>query len=377
LVSGVKKQEAAMRKLCLFFIVAFFIITATTQAQQAEQAEVTNISGDVQVLLKDTQEYVPAQEGMILDSGDKIKTAAGASAELSFNEDNTNTVRLSEKTDAEMVFSGDEKLAVTDGEVFSSISKLPSGSAFEIRTPTAVSGARGTDWVTKVTEEGTDVEAVDSTPYVRHFDTSGALSSQITPIQAGQMTTVRKFQPPMPPRPMMGERIAKLQAVKTEVRRHSDEAVIKRAERAPFNRNQFLQEIKDGRGPSQQGKSPARQNQEQFSPEGVKQQGPAQQQNRPEVAQQQNRPAIIGQAPDRRLGGPEINRPEGVKQQGPAQQQNRPEVAQQQNRPAIIGQALDKRSSGGPAQTARPQANAPVKQKTGPDNRNALSDKRK
>jgi hypothetical protein len=187
---------------------------------------------------------------MELSSSDKIKTASGASAELSFNQENSNLVRLSESTDAEITFNGDEKLALTEGEALASISSLPSGSAFEIRTPTAVSGARGTDWVTKVTEDGTEVEALESQPYVRHFEARGRLSSQPTFISQGQMTTVKSFQKPMVFRPILESRRQQWQMVKQDVRKRAGQALQKRQQRQPFDRNEFIQKIRERRDPS-------------------------------------------------------------------------------------------------------------------------------
>ncbi|GEM_PF-1665368 len=223
--------------LCNFFTLA--------HAQQAEQVEVTHCSGQVEVLLEGADDYTDAQDNMILSAGDKIKTSSGASVELSFNEANTNLVRLDENTSVNISLSGDEKIEMTEGEVFSSISQLPSGSAFEIRTPTAVSGARGTDWVTKVTEEGTDVEALESVPYVKQFESSGNLSKEVTRIVPGQMTTVRKFQKPMAFRPIADTRRQKWQQVKKEVVQRGFEAMRKRQEMPPFNRKDFINKIKE------------------------------------------------------------------------------------------------------------------------------------
>ena len=220
------------------------------QAQQTEKTELTNFSGNVQVLLQGAEDYTDAQEGMELESGDKIKTGSSGSAELSFNQDNTNLVRLSENTRAEISLSGDEKLEMTEGEVFALISSLPGGSAFEIRTPTAVSGARGTDWVTKVTDEGTDVEAIDNEPYVRHYETSGRLASQPTFIRPGQMTTVRKFQRPMAFRPIQESRRQQWQVLRQDIRKRAREAIQRRQQRRPFNRSEFLRKIRERRNPS-------------------------------------------------------------------------------------------------------------------------------
>jgi hypothetical protein len=205
--------------------------------------ELTDFSGDVEVLLDGLDAYAPAQEGMVLQAKDKIKTAGSSSAELSFNEKNTNLVRLSENTEVEVSLAQDEKLAMTGGEVFSSISDLSSGSAFEIRTPTVVAGARGTDWVTKVTDEGTEVEALESTPYVRSFEADGTISQERIPIEAGQMTTVRKFHKPESFRPISDARRQEWQKIRQDVRRRAGEAVIKRQQRAPFDRQELFKKL--------------------------------------------------------------------------------------------------------------------------------------
>jgi len=217
----------------------------------------TYCSGTVDVFLTDAGEYTQGQEGMILEAGDAVKTGSGGSAELSFNEANTNLLRLSENTEAKVVFSGDEKLEMTCGEIFASISSLPSESAFEIRTPTAVSGARGTDWVTKVTDEGTDIEAVEDVPYVRHIEASGAVSREVTPVTAGQMTTVRKFQKPMPLQPIPVIRHQEWKQVKFDVRQRGSEAAVKRMYRPQFDRKDFIRQIKEKKGPAGEKGKPA------------------------------------------------------------------------------------------------------------------------
>lgn len=230
-----------------FFVMSFLCLGLCNFVLQsyAQQVEVTHCSGKVEVLLEGADEYTDAQDNMVLSAGDIIKTASGAAVELSFNEVNTNLVRLDENTSVNISLSGDEKLEMTQGEVFSSISELPSGSAFEIRTPTAVSGARGTDWITKVTEEGTDVEALESVPYVKHFESSGNLSKQAVTIAAGQMTTVRKFQKPMMLRPIADSRRQKWQMVKKEVVQRAGEAIQKRKQMPPFNRKDFIHQIRE------------------------------------------------------------------------------------------------------------------------------------
>lgn len=259
---NLKINDVVTRKGKLFFSRGFLCVgllcaagygvqrVPAALAQEGQQIEVTNLSGDVEVLLEDAQEYAAAEEGMLLEAGDSIKTGADASAELSFNEDNSNLARLSEETNVTALFQGDEKIELIEGEVFTTVSQLSTGSAFEIRTPTAVSGARGTDWVTKVTEEGTEVEAVDSSPYVKHFEAKGIISGEETPIPPGQMTVVRNFQRPVPPVPMRQERRQKWQEMKPLLREHGQKAVMNRNQRPRFDRSNFLQRSKEQKGAS-------------------------------------------------------------------------------------------------------------------------------
>lgn len=250
-------------KRLMFYVMLLFVLSSRVFVLAADQVEITKVSGDVQVLLENTEDYESAQEGMSLKEGDKLKTSAGATAELSFNADDSNIVSLSENSNLTIILKEDEKLDLSVGEVFATVSNLPAGSAFEIRTPTAVSGARGTDWVTKVSDEGTDVEAIDSIPYVRHFENNGVVSQERTLIQPGQMTKVKKFNRPMPPQPIMEQSRQKWQSVKKDMGQHIQEARIRREQNPRFDREKFIQNVKERniqkRAPQDMMKMPIRQ----------------------------------------------------------------------------------------------------------------------
>jgi hypothetical protein len=235
-----------------------FLLTPQSHAQETG-VEISHLSGTVDVLLSDAEEYAPAEEGMILEAADSIRSGSTGEAELSFNTEGSNIIRLSENTELKILLEQSQKAELSKGELFASISQLPSGSSFEIRTPTAVSGARNTDWVTRVTDEGTEVEAIEHTPYVRHFDTSGSLSSEDTPLSQGQMTVVRKFERPRPPMPMQERRVEKWKGVKQDVRRHAAANIANRQNRPRFDRQQFKQRVHEMK---QKGPGPGRPGQE-------------------------------------------------------------------------------------------------------------------
>ncbi len=237
-----------MRSPALLACAAYLALGCSFSAFcQSDCAEITACSGIVEVLLEGTEEYVPAEDGMQLEAGDTLRTSYSGSCELSFNQANTNIVRLEETTSLKLLFTGDEKLEMTQGEVFASISELPSGSAFEIRTPTAVSGARGTDWVTTVSGEDTEIEAIDSTPYVRHYESAGVISRQEMPVPAGKKTSVRQFQPPEPPRQMAAHRMQKWQGARNVMRQNGQQALMRKPGRPPFRREEFKEKIQQER----------------------------------------------------------------------------------------------------------------------------------
>jgi hypothetical protein len=240
-------RSSLFRSSFFLFLFILSFLGGFSCVAQDDAAEITGLSGTVEVSLGE-EDYVPAEEGMELEAGDRIRTSAGGSAELSFNEENTNVVRLGEDAQASVTLQDEEKMALDKGEAFASIASLPADSSFEIRTPTAVTGARGTDWVTRVSDEGTDVEAIDDNPYVKPIGQDGTVSRQLTQVRAGYATTVRKFQPPMAPRALAAADRARWQQVKTQVRQRAARAYDLRPQRPRFDRKAFISQQKELKG---------------------------------------------------------------------------------------------------------------------------------
>ncbi len=166
------------------------------EVTQVLEIEVISLTGDVEVKAAGQEVFRPAREGALLESGAVLRTGSDSYAELGFDEEDQKVVRVEEKTTAVLLLKEDEKVELLEGEVFSIIRNLPAGAAFEIRTPTAVAGARGTQWVTRYREETTDVEAIDDVPYVKSFDAQGRVMGEAVAVVPGFRRSVRRFQPP-------------------------------------------------------------------------------------------------------------------------------------------------------------------------------------
>ncbi len=132
-----------MKKM-IFAALLFFGVLSSGWAQGLV---VEKPKGEVQVLKKGTSDWVQAQQGMPLESGDKVKTGEKSSVSIQWEK---GTLELAEKTDfsvTEHAAKDDQiktSLELTLGKLKAKVDKLNQGSEFKITTPTSVAAVRGT-----------------------------------------------------------------------------------------------------------------------------------------------------------------------------------------------------------------------------------------
>jgi hypothetical protein len=190
-------------------------------ANERPHTEILYISGTPKVCLGDETQYIDAEEGMYLESGDKIKTDDDSSLGLGFNKDESNIIEVGNNSDVVVVLGENEKLELLEGRVFVTISELTSGSSFEVRTPTAVTGARGTYWAVIAIKDSTDVETIEGDVYVAAFLEDGKLVGEEIVVFAGYQTTVKRFHSPLPPRKIPRRTLKRRQIRKDEMLRRT------------------------------------------------------------------------------------------------------------------------------------------------------------
>jgi len=154
------------------------------------------VSGKAEYLRSGENDWERLKAGMNLLSGDSIKTRSGSEVEIGFGGKKENIIHIEPNTHVVIKLKGSEKIELIDGEVFSLVKKLSSGSAFEIRTPTAICGARGTGWGTNANKERTVVSAYENKSYARGFKKDGSLMEEEVVIQEGYQTIVKLFEKP-------------------------------------------------------------------------------------------------------------------------------------------------------------------------------------
>lgn len=170
-----------------------------------EKVEVIAKDGDVKVLPTGETEWITVRIGMTLKKGDRMKTGPVSSCGISFDDAKQNVVGVLENSDVIILLNGSEKIELIDADIYATLSAIPKGEAFEVRTPVAVCGARGTGLGAKGNKDGVEATAYKKGIYVknnkgetkdigegffRKIDRTGKISEQIE----ARIENIQKFQ---------------------------------------------------------------------------------------------------------------------------------------------------------------------------------------
>lgn len=190
-----------MRPITLIVLVlavtalCYYACPDTLKAESAPAAQIIKASGTAKVKTAASGEWVDAKEGMKVKVGDVIKTDAGSTVELAVGVGLSNVINIF--PGSQLVISKFDPGVVNleEGRVFSLIKDLKKGSTFEVRTPTAVSGARGTGWGAHLKDNVTEVQGFEHTAYVAGLNDKGELIG-LTDLQEGWKTSLLKGEGP-------------------------------------------------------------------------------------------------------------------------------------------------------------------------------------
>lgn len=189
---------------------------STRFAYAADIATIRAVTGPVDILKGGKLPSIRAMNGATLASGDFIRTKSGGYAEIAYLDGTVLKVSPRSRIDIGEHFSGghpdSSQVRLTRGKIQALVDlkkvTTQSGSRrFEVRTPNAIAGVRGTDFVVSHERSTTGV-------YVR----SGGVYSynltnpeRIVDLTPGMLTTIRGNTPPTPPRPALGNEIRRME----------------------------------------------------------------------------------------------------------------------------------------------------------------------
>ena len=162
-----KRIIALLTIFCLIF--AQLPVSVSAAASTLRLAKITAIDGPVKVFKGGGSKAFTAFKGMSMSEGDKLVTGIGGSVTFDLEDDKVITVSqntqlmLSELV-KDVKGNTDTSMNLMGGKVLCNIKKkLTQDSSFEIKTPTAVMGVRGTMFFVGQEEGRTDVAVLEGT----------------------------------------------------------------------------------------------------------------------------------------------------------------------------------------------------------------------
>lgn len=156
----------------LLALSALIALAGSVQAQVVGQVE--RVEGAPEVIRAGTAQWIPIRPAEPVSVGDQLRTREGAKVEIRLNDDSVLT--LAEKT----VMAIDEQTLQPAGQNTSIFSLLlgkmravvsnryqEPGSRFEVHTPTAVAGVRGTEFLAETTADESRFFGIESQTLVQ------------------------------------------------------------------------------------------------------------------------------------------------------------------------------------------------------------------
>jgi hypothetical protein len=187
-----------LRRLTRIFLTALLVFsmlwTSCADSNQSYSLVLTSTEGEILVLKAGSNDWVKGSDGMVLDVVDKIKSGDNARAVVTFFDGSTIEIKPVTQIEIVELVKGKTKIIRLKqplGDTISIVKKLAdTASRYEIETPSAVAGVRGSSMLVSV--------GVDGTTTVKNLAGKISVSAQGVEviIPAGKGSTVQPGQPP-------------------------------------------------------------------------------------------------------------------------------------------------------------------------------------
>ncbi|PKK89805.1 MAG: hypothetical protein CVV64_12325 [Candidatus Wallbacteria bacterium HGW-Wallbacteria-1] len=140
--------------LCLILIPGFADVASAQDSSSDAGISLAVFSGLVEVKKSGTDVWVPAEDGDIVKTGDRLRSSEDARAEVTYLSDKT-LLRL--QPGSEITFLG-ESVDIHRGNIWLRVTKR--NSRFEVVSPTAIAGVRGTVFEVEISPSNNDTRVL-------------------------------------------------------------------------------------------------------------------------------------------------------------------------------------------------------------------------
>ena len=155
--------------ILIVFITAVFFYSGAF----AQSAKIIDLGGQVSVKESASGQWGKAKANMLLNSDAEVQTGKDAYCTLVFDEEQRNIVTIKQDSHIKIESIKPGSIFLPEGRVFSLIKNLSKSEKFQVRTPTAIAGARGTGWVTGFNGSDTSAGCFDDVIFVQGLDAQG------------------------------------------------------------------------------------------------------------------------------------------------------------------------------------------------------------
>ena len=166
--------------VCMAFLAGSVCAQEKTMPLIADKVIVLFVKGEVMVETERAGKWIDAAVGMALQKGENLKTGAKSWAEIGVVSDRENIFRVQEKTLVSLIDLAPIRVGLLKGEVRSLVQGLSPDSTFQIETPTAICGARGTGWDTKTDGKKLTADAHENSIFIRPVSETGQTGKEYT-----------------------------------------------------------------------------------------------------------------------------------------------------------------------------------------------------
>ena len=127
-----------MRKILIFLVCMFFLnLSASLTFADGGDTKIIYLKGQAKLQRAKDTNWIVAKEGIVIKSGDRIKTFKFSAVEIAIDKEAKNVIRIEEESEFLFEEIAVNKHKLSRGKVFALLEALEHGSSFEVRTPTA------------------------------------------------------------------------------------------------------------------------------------------------------------------------------------------------------------------------------------------------
>ncbi len=154
------------------------------------------MKGDVKIKRAEgPSSWQKMEASAILTKGDIVETAEGSSLDIVIGENIDKAVKLEEKSRLEFQEINPACVNLSKGKVLVALKRLEPESSFTVKTPVAISGARGTAWSAEAGDNRTKICVFENDVLVHGIDAAGKPDTKKYIIGEGTEREIKRGKP--------------------------------------------------------------------------------------------------------------------------------------------------------------------------------------